>query len=133
MMSSEELLASTGLDLDETIKEMKQGPTADLASRAREGMMEIIRIAKVSSSIKGDLRKHLKTAAVSATAVVEVLRTWADCPSDSDIPRQMRVMREELEKAKQEAARASKETEKLRREMANLRDKKERRSRKRIK
>lgn len=128
MMLNEDLLETTGLDLNEAIAEMRQGPTADIANRAREGMMEIIRVAKVSSNIKGELRKHLKTAALSATAVVEV--DPADCPFDSDIPRQMRALKEELEKAKNEAVKTSKEMERLRKEIAKLRGEKERKSRK---
>lgn len=63
---------------------------------------------------------------------MEVLRNRVDCPMDSDVPRQLRAIKDELAKMKAEAARANEEAERLCKKIAELRGKKERRRTRKI-
>lgn len=80
-------------------------------------------MTRASRNLKGTSVK--KQAVVMAAATLEVLRTHADYPNDSVVPRQLRALKEELEKPKCEAKRANEEATKLRAEWKSGRIKKE--------
>lgn len=122
-----ELYTNLGLNLDEAVEDLKQSPTADIANRARKGLKEVLIVARISKNLKGGSAKELKNAAVMATAALEVLRTRTENERDSDVPRQVKALKEELEVAKQNATRANKEILKLQAEVAKLQAKKNRR------
>lgn len=84
-------------------------------------------VARISKNLQGGCVKELKTAAVMATAALEVLRTRAENDKDTDVSRQMRALKNELKTAKQNAARANEEILKLQAEVAKLQAKKDRR------
>lgn len=121
-MSAGELLSNMGIDLDEAVYDMKQDPIADIASRGREKMIEVLRVARKSKNLNERYKKDLK---VLGAAALEVLHTRADCPTDSDVSRQLRAIKEELAKTKAEALRANEEAERLRKEIAKSREKRE--------
>lgn len=52
-MSEGYLLSNMGIDLDEAADDMKQDPTADVASRAHEKMLEVLRVARKSKNLHG--------------------------------------------------------------------------------
>lgn len=110
------------LDLETAIEDLMLNPTADVASRARQSLDSVTRMSK---NLKGGCIKKLKQAAVLSTAALEVLRTWADNKSNSDVPRQIRALKEELEKTK-EAMEAKEEAEKLRKKLEVIKVRKKR-------
>lgn len=87
-------------------------------------MKEVLVTARVSKNLKGTAQKVLKHAAIVASATLEVLRTRAECPSDTDVEGQLRRMKEELVKARQEASQAREELNKLRAEIEELKNSK---------
>lgn len=119
-LSSTELYSNMGLDLKDAIDEMKQNPTSDIASRARESMDEVLRTAKKSKNLKGTVIKDLKNAAVLGAAALEVLRSRADNSKDNDIPGQMVSLRKELDTARNEASLAREEAAALCKELEEL-------------
>lgn len=88
-MTPEQLLSNMGIDLENAVENMKQNPTADVASRAREGMVEVLRVARKSKNLHGLCVKDLKMAAVRGAEALEVLRSRADNDSDNDVPRRL--------------------------------------------
>lgn len=123
-MSHGELLLNMGIDLENTMEDMKQDPTADISNRARKMLSKLLIFANVNKNLKGVCQEELKQAAVLATAAVEVLRTRADNPNDKDALRQERALREELKRVKQEAQKANEEANRLRAEIVELRNNK---------
>lgn len=106
-------------DLNTATEEMENAPTADVASRARESMAEVIRISKISTHLKGGCKKSLNHSAVVAAASTEILRTRADAKeSDSEALRQVKTLRRELQEVKREAQNAKEEAARLRKELA---------------
>lgn len=126
-LTTGELYSNMKLDLDQAVEDLKQDPTADIANRARKGLKEVLIVARTSKNLKGGCVKELKNAAVMATAALEVLRTRADNEKDTDIPRQMWALKEELKAAKKEAAHANKMIAKLQAEVNKLKEKRNRR------
>lgn len=112
-LTTGELYSNLGLDLDQAVEDLKQDPTADIANRARKGLKEVLIVARTSKNLKGGHIKELKNAAVMATAALEVLRTRSENDKDSDVLRQVRALKIELEAAKQAAARANEEIAKF--------------------
>lgn len=68
---------------------------------------------------------------MSTAAAIEVLTARADNPDDSDIPRQLKALKEELDKTKREAAKAEKVISELKEEIAGLRNNRKGKARKR--
>lgn len=112
-LSYGDLLSNLGIDLDNSVDDLKQDPTADISNRTRKLLAEVLIIAKTSDNLKGICQKELKHAAVMATAAVEVLRTCADNPTDDDMPRQLKALKDELEQSKTMAKEAQRKVEKL--------------------
>lgn len=90
-------------------------------------LAEVLIIARTSGNLKGTCQRDLKHAAVMATAAVEVLRTRADNPTDDDMPRQIKALKEELEQAKAMAKEAQRKVEKLHKKLDEERVKDKRR------
>jgi len=82
------------------MEETKLAPTADLANEMRKAQAEIVRVAKVSSNIKGPLQRALKVAASITLAGLEILRTRADQTAERTGSEELRKMREQIEKLK---------------------------------
>lgn len=130
-LSSTEFYRGMGLDLGSAVESIRQTPTADISNPAKKEMQEVLIIAKKSKNLKGDLVRDLKNAALSTAAAVEVLCSRADNPEDSDIPRQIKSLKEELDKTKLEAAKAEKEISELKEEITKLRSNKKKKMRER--
>lgn len=134
-LSSEDLYTSMKLDLDTAVEDMKMNPTPDVASRARESLDEVLRVARISRNLNGGCVKALKQAAVLSTATVEVLRTRADDKLDklgADVSRQIRTLGKELEKARREAKESQEEMKRMRLELEEMKRTKERMGRARV-
>lgn len=118
-LTTEQLFRKVEKDLEETLEEFEHAPTADVANQVRTSMAEVLRIARTSRNLQGGYVKKLKQAAVVGTASAEVLRTRLDCPGDaeSDIRRQIRALKSELEGVRREAQTAKAEAETLRKEL----------------
>lgn len=107
-------------DLDRALDEMKNAPTADVASRVRKCMGEVARVARTSSNLKGTYKKVLKHSAVLGAAAMDVLRTRLDrMESGSETRKQLNEIRWELNTVKSEA---KANEEKARKEIAELRE-----------
>lgn len=126
-MSPGELLTNMGIDLDEAIEDENQNPTADIANRTREGMINVLRVARKSKNLHGLCKKELRVSAVRGAAALEVLRTRAVNSKDNDIPRLVKALREELEAARKEIQCAKDEAERLRKELQEEKKNKSRR------
>lgn len=115
--SSKKLFTSMKLDLDEAVEEMRKTPSEDVANRAHKCMESVLQVAKVSRNLQGTKVKELKQASVVGAAAIEVLRSRSDGEPDNDIARQVRFLRKELEKAREEARLAREETQRLKKEL----------------
>lgn len=119
-LTIEEVFSCVESDMENAVAELKHAPTADVASRARESMGEVARIAKSSRNLKGTSVRTLKHAAVMAAAATETLRTRVDrTEMESEPLKQLEIMRRELEGVKKKA---QKNEERARKEMAELRE-----------
>lgn len=129
-MSSGQVFSKLESDLERAMDDLGEAPTADLASRARECMAEVIKVAKGSRNLQGGYIRILKNAAVIGSATAEILRTRADAISGTDspdVPVQLRELRSELERvkrearvAREEAVKANTEADRLRKELVEV-------------
>lgn len=119
-LSSGELYSSMKLDLDTAIEDIKDNPNADIASRARESLDDVLRVCKRSKNLKGDCIRDLKQAAVLASAVVEVLRSRADGGMSRDTALQISSFRKTLEQTRKENKEAQDEIVRLRKELDEI-------------
>lgn len=118
-MSLGEVFAREDRRVDAFAEKLEYAPTADVASRSREHMAEVLRVATTSRNLQGSFVKILKQAAACGVAATEVLRTRADRgEGDDETSWQIRAMRRELAEAKRDAQTARAEAESLRRELA---------------
>lgn len=122
-LSSEELFKKAKIDLDEMVDELKESPNADISSRGRCAADEVLRVTRISRNLQGGCVSRLKKAAVVAAAAVEVLRTRADQggDADKDVARQLKALREELERTKEEAHKAKLDRDRLTKELDEMR------------
>jgi len=99
------ILKRTKLDPEEELERALYAPTADLASEMRKAQAKVVRIAKVSSNLKGPLQRALKAAASITLAGLEILRTRADKTAEETRSEESRIMRAQIQKleAAQEA------------------------------
>lgn len=119
-MTSAELYASMKIDLEEAIEDLRENPTADISSRARESLDDVFRVVKKSKNLQGICPKVLKQAAVLSSAAIEVLKLRADSKMDPDTARQLRSLKKELEQAKRENKETKKKMDQLRKEPEEL-------------
>lgn len=133
-MTTGQVFANIERDLEAAIEEVEYSPTADLASRARDCMAQVMKVAKGSKNLQGGYVKLLKQAAVMGAATAEVLRTRADRggENDSDLSRQVKNMSRELAVVKREVLAAREEAEYLRRKLSEERERATRTTRRRV-
>jgi len=91
-------LKKAKLDPEDKVEEVESRPTAELASEIREAQVEVVRIAKVCSNMKGPLQRPLKVAASTTMAGIEVLRTRADETGEKTGNEELRILRQKVEK-----------------------------------
>lgn len=77
-MTTGQVFSSIERDMEAAIEELEYSPTADLASRTRECIAQVMKVAKGSGHLQGGYVKILKQAAVVGAATAEVLRTRLD-------------------------------------------------------
>lgn len=129
-MTPGQIFSKVENDLEDAVSRMSNAPTADVASKARECMAEVIKVARSSSNLQGGYVKILKHAAIVGSASTEVLRTRVDNYSGtehSDDSSQIKALKKELEmmkkamhQAREEAERAKEETAAIRQELAEI-------------
>jgi len=98
MADTLQILRKANLDSETTAEEASLIPMADIASRIREAQAEIVRVAKSSSNIKGDLQRVLKVSASLTMGLVDVLRTRADQTGERIGSEETRRLREQVER-----------------------------------
>lgn len=125
-LSVGQIFTNMSRNVEEYAKKLENAPTADVASRNRDHMAEVARVAHTSKNLQGGFVKILKQAAACGMAATDVLRTRADIrgeENESETTRQLKAIRRELEATKREARAAREEAEALRKELAEEKQK----------
>lgn len=108
------------IDFDSAVEDLVHNPTGDIASRARNGLDEILRVSKISRNLNGPCVNSLRHAAVLSAPAVEVLRTRADSKVSADAQKQIRFLEKSKKEANEVIAKLRKELEETKKFIAEI-------------
>lgn len=95
-LSDKQLLQKSKVNLDKYMEEAEDQPSGEISQKAEQCMLEIMRIAKTSSNLKGTYQKSLKLAAAATIGGLRVLQTRAEKTRDEATSEEIGMLKKEI-------------------------------------
>lgn len=95
-LDKEALLKDAKINIEKVKEGMEDDPTEELADKVSRCSLEVIRIAKTSSNLKGTYQKSLKIAAATSLSCVELLKERASKNQEGSNADEIKILRKEV-------------------------------------
>jgi len=116
------ILRKSRLNPEDTAEEATLDPTADIASKIREAMAEVVRVSKISRHLQGPMQRALRVAASTTMGLADVLRTRADETAEATGNEELRQLRERVARLVSEQERTNSLVQSLREEVVRTKE-----------